>query len=319
MGLGNPDHPVGGLAVATPAGVELRPLARDDFEVALRLVRELYGLPDTDPEPHRARYDAMLRDADATPFLALADGEPAGLILLWFRRRLNHATYEGWVSDFYVRPAARRRGIGGALLQAAIAEWRLRGGHRVMLEVGYQRPEARALYQRAGFAEAGKYFETVPLRARGLPLDPDAQLRPIRDDEHDFEAVTRLLAELGRPAPSEERLAALRRTYDDHVRRRNTASLVAELAGEAVGCCSLELREPFFATAALAWIPDLIVTERARGRGIGAAMLDAAFAEAQRRGAYGAVLESGFQRTAAHELYRGAGMRDAGSFYTLDR
>lgn len=319
MALGNPDHPVGGLAVPTPAGVGLRPLGRDDFEVALGLVRELYGLPDTEPEPHRPRYDAMLGSADAAPFLALADGEPAGLILLWFRRRLNHATYEGWVSDFYVPPAARRRGIGHALLLAAIAEWRLRGGHRMTLEVGYQRPEARALYQRAGFVEAGKYFEAVPLRARGVRLDPDAHVRPIRDDEHDFEAVTRLLAELGRPAPSEERVAALRRTYVDHVRRASTASLLAELSGEPIGFCSLELREPFFATAGLAWIPDLVITERARGRGLGAALLDAAFAEARRRGAYGAVLESGFQRTTAHKLYRAAGMRDAGSFYTLDR
>ena len=41
MNLGNPDHPVGGLAVQRPAGVELRPLARSDFADALALAREL--------------------------------------------------------------------------------------------------------------------------------------------------------------------------------------------------------------------------------------------------------------------------------------
>jgi hypothetical protein len=41
-GLGNPDRPVGGLSIRTPAGVELRPLGRDDFRVAHGLVRELY-------------------------------------------------------------------------------------------------------------------------------------------------------------------------------------------------------------------------------------------------------------------------------------
>ena len=53
-----------------------------------------------------------------------------------------------------------------------------------------------------------------------------------------------------------------------------------------VGFISLEFRQPFFTTAPQAWIPDLVVTESARGRDIGAALLDAAFAEAVRRGAY---------------------------------
>ena len=41
------------------------------------------------------------------------------------------------------------------------------------------------------------------------------------------------------------------------------------------------------------------MTETARGRHIGAALLDAAFAEAIRRGAYAAALESGHQRAVA--------------------
>ena len=45
MTLGNPERAIGGLAVARPAGVELRPLGRDDFDLALTLVRELYDLP----------------------------------------------------------------------------------------------------------------------------------------------------------------------------------------------------------------------------------------------------------------------------------
>ena len=80
MSLGNPDHPVGGLAVRTPPGVELRPVGRDDLEVALRLARELYGLTDGPSEPHRAWFDAMVNSPDASPFIALADGEPAEVI-----------------------------------------------------------------------------------------------------------------------------------------------------------------------------------------------------------------------------------------------
>jgi len=320
MSLGNPDHAVGGLAVPRPPGVELRPFARDDFGSVLALLRELHGLDlDADPEPHRAAYEATVRDVDATPFLAIADGEPAGLILHRLRRRLNHATFEGWVSDLFVREPVRRRGVGRALLAAAIAEWRLRGGHQVMLEAGYERTAARGLYESAGFVDQGKYFEIGPVRARRIEPAAGVEIRPIVDDDGDFDATTRLLAELGRPTPAEENLPALRRTYSQHVGRGDTGSLLALLDGKPVGFVSLELRHPIFTTAPQGWIPDLIVSEAARGRDIGAALLDAAFAEALRRGAYAAALESGHQRAVAHRLYAAAGMDDVGSFYTLRR
>lgn len=318
-GLGNPDRAVGGLAVPTPPGVELRPVGRDDFAVALGLVRELYGLPDSDAEPHRGRYEALVNDPDTAPFLALADGEPAGLILFRFRRRLNHATYEGWVSDLVVRERYRGRGIGRALLAASIAEWRLRGGHQVMLEVGYERTVARALYEAMGFVDQGKYFEIGPVATRAVAPVPGVEIRPVTDEDADFDATTRLLAELGRPAPEPEKLDALRRVYLQHVRRADTGSLLAVLDGSPVGFCSLEFREPFFVRAPQGWIPDLVVTEAARGRDIGAALFDAAFAEALRRGAYAVALESGHQRAVTHRLYTAAGMVDAGSFFTLRR
>ena len=317
MSLGNPDRPVGGLAVPRPAGVELRPLGRADFTDALAMARELYVLPETDPEPHRAAYEALVGDVDATPFVASADGEPAGLIIFRLRRRLNHATFEGWVSDLWVRERFRGRGIGRLLLGAGIAEWRLRGGHQVMLEVGYERTAARALYQATGFIDQGKYFEMGPVRARGLTAGEGVEVRPATED--DFEAATRLLAELGRPTPTEEKLPALRRTYVQHVRRDDTGSLIALLDGSPVGFISLEFRQPFFTAAPQAWIPDLIVAEAARGRDIGAALLEAALAEAGRRGAYAAVLESGHQREVAHRLYTAAGMADVGGFFTLQR
>lgn len=319
MSLGNPDRPVGGLAVPTPPGVELRPLSRDDFATALGLARELYALPDSDAEPHRAFFDAVVNDPDASPFIAHAEREPAGLILFRFRRRLNHATFEGWVSDLVVREALRGRGIGRALLAAAIAEWRLRGGHQVMLEVGYERTVARSLYEAMGFVDKGRSFEIGPIATRAIEPGRGVEIRPITDDDADFEATTRLLAELGRPAPTDAALPALRRTYVEHVRRATTGSLIALAHGQPLGFVSLEFRQPFFTLQPQAWIPDLIVMEAARGRHIGAALLDAAFAEAQRRDAYAVALESGHHRAAAHRLYTDAGMADVGSFYTLQR
>ena len=188
-----------------------------------------------------------------------------------------------------------------------------------MLEVGAERTAARALYEAAGFENQGKYFEIAPVRSREIRVGDVVEIRPIQDDDADFEATTRLLAELGRPAPSDERLPALRRTYAQHVASADTGSMLALLEGRPVGFISLEFRHPFFTTAPQAWIPDLVVTEAARGRDIGAALLDAALSESIRRGGYAAVLESGHQRQVAHRLYTAAGMSDVGSFFTLAR
>ena len=315
MNLGNPDHPVGGLAVRTPPGVELRPLARQDLDVALGLARELYGLPEGPAALHRAWFEAMLGSPDAAPFLAVADGEPAGMALFWFRRRLGHARFQGWLSDLYVRPAARRRGIGRALLAACIAEWRLRQGDSIMLEVATGNAAARGLYEALGFVEQGTLFQMRPIRTRGLAPMPGVELRPMRAE--DFESATRLLGELGLPIPAEERMPALRRVFEDHLRNPLAMPQVAARDGNVVGMSTLVLRQPFFMTAPQAWIPELVVADRARGAGIGAGLLDASLVQAAERGAYACVLESGTLRRVAHGLYAAAGFDDLGVFYVL--
>ncbi|MDQ2799940.1 MAG: GNAT family N-acetyltransferase, partial [Armatimonadota bacterium] len=106
--------------------------------------------------------------------------------------------------------------------------------------------------------------------------DASVSIRPIGAD--DFEAVSALLAELGRPTLSDETRADAQRFYERHLARPDTASLLAELDGAAVGFMSLEFRERLNRTTPQAWIPDLIVTPSARGRGVGRALLERGFA-----------------------------------------
>jgi GNAT superfamily N-acetyltransferase len=319
MSLGNPDRPIGGLAVPRPDGIEIRPPGRDDADAVLGLANELHGSTDEPTDGQRRAFEAIVSDVDAVPLLALAGTEPVGFLSFGFRRRLNHATFEGWLSEIYVREAHRRRGIGRALLASAIAEWRLRGGHQVEAEIRREQVAATALAESAGLVDRGKVYEIGPIVVREVPLQPGVEVRPIRDDDVDFDAVTRLLAELGRPAPDANQLPALRRTYSQHVGRAATGSRLALLDGRPVGFVSLELRDRLRDGLTEAWIPDLIVTEAARGRDIGAALLDAAFAEAVARGATVANLESGSHRAVAHRLYETAGMVDVGNFFTLRR
>jgi len=309
MNLGNPDRAIGGLAVPRPEGVEIRPLGRDDGSAlqALGFV------------PGAAVLEQLVGDVDCSGLLATHDAEATGLIDFRFRRRLNHATFEGWVGDLRVVAAHRGRGIGRALLASAIAEWRLRGGHQVEVELRRDQSAAFGLFGAAGFSDLGKFYEIAPVTTRAIEPGPGVEIARVTDDDADFESTTRLLAELGRPAPTDEKLPALRRTYAMHVARAETGSMLARADGMAVGFISLEFRRRLGDGLLEAWIPDLIVTEAARGRDIGAALLDAAFAEALARGAVAAKLESGSQRLVAHRLYEVAGMADAGSYLTLPR
>jgi GNAT superfamily N-acetyltransferase len=322
MSLGNPERPVGGLAIRAPDGVELRPLGRDDLAAAVALAQEGHGMGSTvDWDALRPRFEALLSSADVTPFVAEAGGAPAGIGILHFRRRLNFTTFEGWISELFVRPAVRGQGIGRALLDALVAEWRLRGAHRLQIQVPDQAP-AEVLLSRVGFEAWMRDFEQRPVPSPvRVELPPGVTLRPA--DDGDGEAVTSLLSEFGPPrTPPPERMDAVLRTFDDHLRRveRGEARLiVAEQDGVAVGVCSLEWRAPFWTAETHAWLPDLVVTQSARGRGIGTALLADAMGAAARRGAAQLSLESGRTRTAAHHMYRSRGFSETGQTYRLLR
>ena len=323
MNVGGPDRPVGGLAVRPPQGVELRPAGRDDLDGVLRLLAQRASVEPAELDEPVAveRWDALVRSIDSLPFLAMADGDAAGVLLLFFRRRLNFATWEGWVPELIVAERHRGRGIGRALLRVAIEEWRLRGAHRLSVEIGPGEEAGRALLSGMGFGEAFLRFSLDPIPAPIAPVvtaDSALSLREIRED--DFDSASRLVAEMGaHRSPVPDRMEAVERAYREIVRRPSDASLIAERDGKAIGICTLEIRSTLRRRAPEAWIPELVVSERFRGQGIGRALLDRALRTAQERGAGRAVLESGAQRATAQALYRSLGFEEAGSVYTLVR
>lgn len=62
------------------------------------------------------------------------------------------------IHDLTVHPDARGRGVGRALITAAAAAIRRRGGVRVTLEVNDANPRARALYESLGFTTDTAYM-----------------------------------------------------------------------------------------------------------------------------------------------------------------
>ncbi len=63
---------------------------------------------------------------------------------------------EAEVLNLAVVPGSRRKGMGGALLQAAVEEFRTRGANRVYLEVRESNAPGIAFYEKHGFGKAGR-------------------------------------------------------------------------------------------------------------------------------------------------------------------
>jgi len=128
----------------------------------------------------------------------------------------------------------------------------------------------------------------------------------------DFEAVTALLEELGRPkalgTPDEP---VLRDRFTQWLAAPDRFAFVAEEEGNLIGMIDMAMiPRPNFVQPH-AWVPDLIVSEKARSRGVGAALLSRAEEVAKELGAFSLALESAHWRTRAHDFYLRQGMTDA--------
>lgn len=134
-------------------------------------------------------------------------------------------------------------------------------------------------------------------------------------ERSDFERVTALLEELGRPRVDDA--VAHRVAWERYLARGDAVALVAVAEdGAVVGFLDMELRTRLNFLELQAWIPDLIVTESRRSGGAGAALLAEAERIARERGCWGMTLESATWRTRAHAFYRREGWSDTGLAFT---
>ena len=158
--------------------------------------------------------------------------------------------------------------------------------------------------------------ELRPATTTGPGRPPEALVIRTAEPE-DWRAVAALLEELGRPAvlstPDEEHH---RDRFLDYLQRTDAVALVADIDGDIVGFTNVEVRHRLNVALPQAWVPDLVVTEHHRGRGVGRALLERAEDLARRRGCWGIALESARWRLDAHTFYATMGWLDGGLSFT---
>jgi ribosomal protein S18 acetylase RimI-like enzyme len=108
-----------------------------------------YDDPTPGPTALAVRLQELLEGADTVVLLA-GDG-PDGLAVLRFRLALWSTGLECYLAELYVRPGLRGRGVGGALMEAALHSAHERGADTMDLGTDETDTVARHLYERFGF------------------------------------------------------------------------------------------------------------------------------------------------------------------------
>lgn len=136
--------------------MNIRPATPADLTTILSLERSC----PTAAHWNEAEY-TLVFDPGATPRILLVADETAVLGFIMVRT----LGLEWEIENVAVASAVRRRGLGAALVAAAIEHAKIRGADSIFLEVRASNAAARTLYSRAGFSEVG--------HRRGYYSNPD--------------------------------------------------------------------------------------------------------------------------------------------------
>jgi ribosomal protein S18 acetylase RimI-like enzyme len=95
-------------------------------------------------------------------FCAVEGGTVVGMVSVLFTVSTAEGGRAAWLEDMIVHPARRRGGIGGHLLQTAIAGAKNAGCTRITLLTDDTNAAAQKFYRRAGFVRS----QMIPLRLK---------------------------------------------------------------------------------------------------------------------------------------------------------
>jgi ribosomal protein S18 acetylase RimI-like enzyme len=131
----------------------VRLAGRDDAAAIGRLLYDFnreFNEPTPEPSALAERLRQLIDGGDTLVLLA-GDG-PDGLAVLRLRAAIWSSGLECYLAELYVAPASRGRGLGRALMEAALREARARGADT--MDIGVDEPDlvARRLYESLGFA-----------------------------------------------------------------------------------------------------------------------------------------------------------------------
>ena len=135
------------------SAVRVRPARLEEAAILAEMANDLnehvgiYGRPFT---AERVRADGFGPEAAFTPLVAELDGAVAGYAFFSMGYNTDIAARAMWLHDIFVKPSARGRGVGLALMAAVAAETVRQGGGSLDWGVHSANAGALEFYRRLG-------------------------------------------------------------------------------------------------------------------------------------------------------------------------
>ncbi|MEN1928243.1 GNAT family N-acetyltransferase [Luteimonas sp. MJ250] len=158
------------MSAAAAAALALRPVRRDDLPELLGMLRRFYAedrIPLDEPRVRRGLEQLLIDASLGAALFAEVGGERVGYLVLGWCFSIEQGGRHLLVDELYLEPAARGRGLGGALLAAACDWARGQGAEVARLEVNRHNPRAKALYLRHGFRDDDRDILSLAIAGGG--------------------------------------------------------------------------------------------------------------------------------------------------------
>ncbi len=148
----DPHTPLAQLSVTTAPDPLVRRAQLDDADSIGRLLHD-FNREFGDRTPGARKLAERMRRllADGQTIVLLAGPGPDGLAVLRFRPAIFTDALECYLAELYVVPDHRGRGLGRALMEAAIDVARREGADHMELGTSEDDVAARSLYESLGF------------------------------------------------------------------------------------------------------------------------------------------------------------------------
>jgi GNAT superfamily N-acetyltransferase len=129
----------------------IRPAASADLPAMTRLLQELFAVETefaVDPEKQRAGLGLLLGAPMAQVWVAERHGRVVGMVTMQLVVSTAEGGFSGLLEDLVVASACRRRGLGRALLGAAVRWAREQGASRIQLLADARNVPALVFYRK---------------------------------------------------------------------------------------------------------------------------------------------------------------------------
>ena len=120
----------------------------------LELLNRAFNGEDVADAAHIA--ESLVQNPEEPVFIARVNGEPAGFICAQIKRSMCYRVPSAELTEMFVAPPHRRKGVASALICALEAELSSRGITEITILTGNDNLPAQALYAAMGYEPSGE-------------------------------------------------------------------------------------------------------------------------------------------------------------------